>query len=83
MQRADEPPYRPIDCGYHDHLLALATLRRACEVVYSDGEGEPRTTEGRIVDVFSRGGAEFLTLDDGTEVRLDRLVRVAGVERPG
>lgn len=76
-----DPPYHPIDCGYHDRLLALATLRRPCEVVYSDGAGEPRAAHDRIEDVFSRGGAEWLRLADGTEVRLDRLLRVDGVER--
>jgi hypothetical protein len=25
------------------------------------------------VDVFTRGGAEYLQLEDGTEIRLDRL----------
>lgn len=33
---------------------------------------------GRIVDVYSRGGAEYLRLEDGTVIRLDRIVSVNG-----
>lgn len=76
-------PYRPIDCGFHDELLALATRRRECEVVYLDEEGRERSTRGIIEDVYSRGGAEYLRLAGAETVRLDRLVRVDGKPRPG
>lgn len=72
--------YEPIDCSVHDLLEALAVTRVPCRVAFVTKEGEEREATGRIVDVFARGGAEYLQLGDGTEIRLDRL---RSVERDG
>jgi Rho-binding antiterminator len=71
--------YRPIDCSVHDRLEALATLGRECVLTVRGGPGVEEEEErfvDRIVDVFARGGAEWLRTANGREVRLDRLVRV-------
>jgi len=65
--------YEPIDCSVHDRLEALAVTRVPCRVAFLTKEGAAREATGRIVDVFTRGGAEYLQLEDGTEIRLDRL----------
>ncbi len=65
--------YEPIDCSIHDRLEAFAVQGLPCRVEYVTPEGEGRTDTGRIVDVFARAGSEYLHLEDGTEVRLDRL----------
>lgn len=65
--------YRPIACGMHDRLESFAVLRTPCVVSFEFAEGEVRTVTGRIEDVFVRKGAEYLRMDDGTEIRLDRL----------
>jgi Rho-binding antiterminator len=65
--------YEPIDCSIHDRLEAFAVKGVPCRVEYVTPGGEERTSTGRIVDVFARAGAEYLHLEDGTEVRLDRL----------
>jgi Rho-binding antiterminator len=75
--------YSPIDCSLHDRLEELATLRRECSIAYRGADGEQRETRGRIVDVFARGGEEFVMLDGGAEVRLDRLEEVDGVPYRG
>lgn len=76
-------PYAPIECSLHDQLESLATLGRTCRVVYRDDSGEERELEGRLVDIFARGGAEFVRLDSGVEIRLDRLEWVDGVRFSG
>ncbi len=76
-------PYRPIDCGLHDRLLAAATLRRRVALRFRGPDGAPVDAHDRIVDVFTRGGAEYLRTEDGAEVRLDRLVEVDGVAVEG
>jgi len=59
-------------------MLASATLRRECELTVK-APGEPaRRMRGVIVDVYSRGGAEYLQLDDGTTLRLDDIVELDG-----
>lgn len=42
-------------------------------------EGNERTAEGIIVDLFARDGAEYLKLDNGTVIRLDYIVSVNGI----
>lgn len=73
-------PYRPIDCGLHDELLARATLGRPTEITYLDQDGVQRTVRDRIVDVFARERAEYLRLAGGLEIRLDKLVSVDGIK---
>ena len=65
--------YRPIDCGVHDRIESWALRRTRVTLRFTDAEGGEREQAGRIVDVFARDGAEFLVMDAGTEVRLDRL----------
>lgn len=71
-------PYRSIGCSYYDRLEAFATSRTRCSLVYTD-EGTERSVDGVIVDLFARDGAEFLKLDNGTVIRLDRLRFVNGI----
>ena len=70
--------YTPIDCGLHDQLQLLAMRRRKVTLVARDDRGDPLSMEGRVTDVLSRGGAEWLALEDGTFLRLDRLVTIDG-----
>ncbi|RZM76716.1 hypothetical protein DYY88_18725 [Leptolyngbya iicbica LK] len=71
-------PYRLIDCGFHDELEALATLRQRCPIVYQDVDGVTQTVESRIVDVYAQGGADFIKLQTGTIIRADYLLSVDG-----
>ena len=65
--------YEPIDCSVHDRLEALAVTRSPCRIAFLTPSGDEHSAAGRIVDVFARGGAEYIQLADGTEIRLDRL----------
>ncbi|MDZ4698163.1 MAG: hypothetical protein SH809_00540 [Rhodothermales bacterium] len=80
----DSTPYIPIDCGFHDILEAQAVLGRPCAVVYLNDAGEALHLDTRVLDVYARGAEEFVVLEaypDQAPLRLDRLVRVAGVDR--
>lgn len=81
--RPDEQAYSPIECSLHDRLEALATMGRACRVVYRTETGEARELNGRLVDIFARSGKEYVKLDSGEEIRLDRLEWVDGVRYGG
>jgi len=65
--------YKPISCRYHDILESIAVMGETCYLVYDDETGNRKEVRSKIRDVFARSGEEFLKLDDGTEVRLDRL----------
>ena len=71
-------PYVPISCDVHDELLALATFDRECELAYLNEERVPVSTRTRIVDVYSRGGVEYLRTREGAILRLDDLRAVNG-----
>jgi Rho-binding antiterminator len=70
--------YTPVSCGLYDRLLLLATRGAECRIAYLDDQRRRAELRGRIADVFSRGGAEYLRLESGREIRLDRLVEIDG-----
>lgn len=74
------PPYRPIACATHDRLEAIAVKGREGVFLWESPSGGEASAVSRIRDIQVRNGAEFLVLSDGTEVRLDRLRKVDGVE---
>jgi Rho-binding antiterminator len=71
-------PYQLVSCSFYDELEALATLRRICTIFYRTETDEEIRVEGRIVDLYSVNKIEFMKLQDGTEIRLDRLISVDG-----
>jgi Rho-binding antiterminator len=72
------PQYNPISCEFHDLLEALATTRKPAQILVRDEEGVERSLHAVIVDVYAREGSEYLSLDNGETIRLDRLVAVDG-----
>jgi len=71
-------PYQLVSCDFHDELESLATLHEPCEVVYKTEAGETKTVNSRIADVYASNHADFVKLEDGTEIRLDCLISVNG-----
>ncbi len=70
--------YCLVDCGFHDQLEALATLRQTCQISYRTVTEEIVEVQSQIVDVYAASQADFLKLKNGTEIRLDRLISVNG-----
>ncbi len=68
--------YVPVDCAFHDRLEDAVVRRRSCRILYLEEDGAEREVTTRIVDVWTRGEEEFVKLETGTVVRLDRLSRV-------
>jgi Rho-binding antiterminator len=68
--------YIPIDCSSHDILLAKATLKTNCTISYTNEDGNVLQTEGIIIDVYTKAKEEFLHLDNGIVIRLDKLITV-------
>ena len=72
------PDYTPIACAFHDRLESWAVRQAPVEVVWRDAEAEHAATT-QIADVYARGGADWVRLGTGAEVRADQLVSVGGV----
>ena len=79
MTTPDEP-YHPIACSLHDQLEAAATRRKKVDLTYATPEGSVRVTGTRIVDIGTHGGAEYIRLGTGVEVRLDHIIEIDGTE---
>lgn len=76
--------YRPIACSLHDVLEAAAVQRSLCRIRARGEVGDDMTDViVRILDVYAESGAEYVDLDDGRTLRLDRLIAVDPVAAEG
>ncbi|WP_306643077.1 hypothetical protein [Sanyastnella coralliicola] len=70
--------YEPIDCGLYDHYEVYAMRRTLLSVTYK--EGEKTVTNSLIIKTLrALNGEEFLLAEDGTEIRLDRIIEMKPV----
>lgn len=69
--------YRPIACDRYSELEVLALRRQVVRALVCDADPGGRSVEGRVVDLRTRDGAEYLILqvagDGELAVRLDRV----------
>jgi Rho-binding antiterminator len=72
--------YTPVSCDFHDELESLATLRQPCQLTYKNEKDEILQAEGLIVDVYAANHADYIKLENGMEIRMDRIVSVNGKE---
>ncbi|RPE08217.1 hypothetical protein EGT74_14225 [Chitinophaga lutea] len=78
-----EKQYQPIDCNYYDRLEAWATMQTLCVLSFHDEDGHPQEVTARITNLYTLNKAEYLQLDNGLVLRLDRLLSVNGIPLPG
>ena len=65
--------YVPINCEFHDVLEAPAVRGQLATIRYLDDDGQLRVVQARILDLHARDAVEYMRLDDGGVVRLDRV----------
>ena len=71
-----EERYEPVSCDYHDELEAAAMHKSQVEMEF-DLNGVPRKERGRIGDVYTSNGAEFVRFESEAgplEIRLDQII---------
>jgi Rho-binding antiterminator len=71
-----DEPYRPVSCDYHDELEAAAMHKTAVELEF-DLNGVAQREKGRIADVYTANGAEFVKFESDrgpVEIRLDQII---------
>ena len=71
-----EKDYKPVSCDYHDELEAASMHKRDVELEFEVG-GVPHRERGKIADVYTAHGAEFVKLEapkGSVEVRLDQII---------
>ena len=62
--------YTPVSCDIHSELELFAMRRTRIKFVLTDGD---ERIEGIISDFKVEGGGEYLVLDNGESIRLDRI----------
>lgn len=70
--------YVPINCNFHDHLEALATLRKQCRIVYQTPDGNIIETRDTIANLYTKNKEEFAVLGSGEIIRLDTIIEADG-----
>jgi Rho-binding antiterminator len=71
-----EENYKPVSCDYHDELEAASMHKRDVELEFALA-GVPQRQRGKIADVYTADGAEFVKFDapEGTiDIRLDQII---------
>ena len=71
-----EERYEPVSCDYHDQLEAAAMHKSTVELEF-ELDGVPQRERGRVEDVYTTEGAEFIRFssDAGSiEIRLDHII---------
>src|SRR5690349_4057007 len=71
-----EERYEPVSCDYHDELEAAAMHKSPVELEF-ELEGVPQRERGKIADVYTHDGAEFVKFvghAGPVEIRLDHII---------
>ena len=73
-----EERYEPVSCDYHDQLEAAAMHRTPVELEF-ELDGVTQKERGRVEDVYTANGAEFVRFAADTEggsleIRLDHII---------
>jgi Rho-binding antiterminator len=72
----EKQPYEPVSCDYHDMLEEAAMHKTPVELEF-ELEGVTQREQGRIADVYSANGAEFVRFESESgplEIRLDQII---------
>jgi Rho-binding antiterminator len=71
-----EERYEPVSCDYHDQLEAAAMHRSEVELEF-ELDGMTQKERGRVEDVFTADGAEYIRFSspkEQLEIRLDHII---------
>lgn len=74
-----EKSYTPINCSYYDRLEAWATRGQVVSIRFRESDtGPEKEVEAVITDLQTREGVEYMSLSNGSTLRLDQLIAVDG-----
>jgi Rho-binding antiterminator len=71
-------PYVPVSCEFHDVLEGLASTQHVAPITWLGTDDRRQTRTGKVADVYSSDGAEYLLMQSGEIIRLDRIIEADG-----
>jgi Rho-binding antiterminator len=75
--------YRPISCTFHQYLETWARQQQACKIQYRQNDGSAIEVSSEIIDLFSWQGAQYILIEKGQLIRIDRLLSVNDTSSSG
>lgn len=72
MKKTD---YKPVDCSLHDTYEHHITLKTRLSISYLINDIE-HTVQSRIKEIYTREGEEFMVINEGDTVRLDKVLSI-------
>jgi hypothetical protein len=73
--------YSPIAYVYREIISEEIASARSGKVFYFNEENSIDSTEGRVLEVIEKDGAQFIRLEPEKEIRIDRIITLFG--KPG
>jgi hypothetical protein len=73
--------YSPIAYVYREIISEEIASARSGKVFYFNEENNIDSTEGRVLEVIEKDGAQFIRLEPEKEIRVDRIITLFG--KPG
>lgn len=78
MESKHHDIYTPINCDFYDELEIAAMRKTPVEIVLQGTNGSEERIITRVLNLVARNGAEYLVHDEGTDIRLDRILAIGG-----
>jgi Rho-binding antiterminator len=76
--------YKPINCNYYDYLEEASTRREYVQLMYFSDIHELLTARGILKKIETTlDKEEYVHLNTGEKIRLDRIVRLNDIAFPG
>jgi len=66
--------YTPIDCHFYDELEAASVKKIDSTLLYLNEDEEEKVCKGLIINFIHINKAEYLVLNDGFKLRLDKII---------
>lgn len=74
--------YKPVNCLFYDQLTDLITLKKYSKIDYKNEYGEFLKTTAIPRDIITEDKKEYLVLNVGDKIRLDRIMKVNDIIPP-
>lgn len=74
--------YQPVSCAFFDMIEDFAEKKEEVRIEYYDNQHSIKSTTGHITNIFTEDKQEFLMVDYGDEIRLDKITGINGKRGP-
>jgi transcriptional antiterminator Rof (Rho-off) len=71
--------YNPVSCDFYDKLEVFAKIGKPVRIWYFEEKGKKKKLDSVIKAVIIHDYFEWIVLEDGREIALDKLLEVGGV----